>query len=90
MILSNYCPIVRVRGDLDTEPRYYPGPSQPYAPSAPPPPPPPQGGYGYEPKANGERFKSKSGLNDLPFLILFVLQVCSLAASCFLALKKIS
>ena len=51
---------------------YNPGPSQPYAPSA--PPPAEYNDYSYKPNAS-ERFKSKKSINDPIFLILFVLQV---------------
>lgn len=55
--------------------QYYPGPSQPYAPSAPQGPAYNTGGY--EPKRtdNGERFVAKKGLNDPIILVLFLAQV---------------
>jgi hypothetical protein len=57
----------------------YPPPSQPYAA---PVNPPVVGFSDYKAKTEeyGERFKPKKRINDIPFLILFIAQVCFVAA----------
>jgi hypothetical protein len=67
-----------------------PGYSQSYAPTGPPPASYNQNGYRNEkdPYANG-RFKPKSKVNDVFFLLFFVLQFLGFAALSGYAIKKL-
>jgi hypothetical protein len=74
-------------GSQGYHPMYEPGPqSQPYATQYAPPQGPPQGyGAGYSADQKnpyaGERFKPKKRVNDIFFLILYILTVGEVAVS---------
>lgn len=66
----------------------YPPPSQPYAPAQANPPVVGFSDYKAKTDEYGERFKPKSKINDIPFLILFIAQFLGFAAVSGIALNS--
>lgn len=67
------------------QPVYEPGPTPQYGqPAYPQPPGPPPGEYGGDHKSpyEGDRFRPKKRVNDIFFLIFFILQVRLMFAKC--------